>query len=219
MTRQRELALDPQPSMATRREWLDDGALLLRGHASAVAVDMVTEIKRIARLSPFRRMATPGGGMMSVAMTCCGARGWCSDGQGYRYVAADPQTGQPWPPMPAAWRQLAIHAAREAGYDGFEPDSCLINGYRPDARMGLHQDRDERSDAPVVSVSFGLPAIFQWGGLRRTDPLRRIPLLHGDVVVWGGVSRYVFHGIAPIRAGTHAVTGPCRYNLTFRRTL
>ncbi|MCE2576228.1 DNA oxidative demethylase AlkB [Komagataeibacter sp. FNDCR2] len=205
--------------MAMRPEWLDDGAVILRGHATAHAARMIAEIRRIACLAPFRRMTTPGGGVMSVAMTCCGARGWCSDARGYRYVAVDPRTGQPWPAMPETWRGLAITAARAAGYDGFEPDSCLINGYRPGARMGLHQDRDERSDAPVVSVSFGLPAIFQWGGVRRTDPLRRIPLLHGDVVIWGGASRYVFHGIAPLRAGAHAVTGSCRYNLTFRRTL
>ncbi|GAB6967794.1 DNA oxidative demethylase AlkB [Komagataeibacter kakiaceti JCM 25156] len=219
MTQQRELALDPCPPMATRPEWLDDGAMILRGHATEHAARMIARIRRIARLAPFRRMVTPGGGMMSVAMTCCGARGWCSDARGYRYETVDPLTGQPWPPMPGPWRELAVFAARAAGYDGFEPDSCLINGYRPGARMGLHCDRDERSDAPVVSLSFGLPAIFQWGGLRRTDPLRRIPLLHGDVVVWGGASRYVFHAIAPLRAGTHAVTGACRYNLTFRRTL
>ncbi|MFT8713240.1 DNA oxidative demethylase AlkB [Komagataeibacter rhaeticus] len=214
---QQEFALDASQPASTAPEWLDTGACVLRGHAAGHAAEMIGGIRRIARAAPFRRMPTPGGGMMSVAMTCCGAGGWCSDADGYRYVAHDPRTGQPWPPLPDMWRDLATHVAARAGYAGFVPDVCLINGYRPGARMGLHQDRGERLDAPVVSLSFGLPAIFQWGGLQRGDPLRRIPLLHGDVVVWGGPSRLVFHGIAPLRAGQHPVTGPCRYNLTFRR--
>ncbi|WEQ53399.1 DNA oxidative demethylase AlkB [Komagataeibacter oboediens] len=213
---QHEFMLDPPP-YAHSPEMLDTGACVLRGHAAGHAADMIAGIRDIARAMPFRRMATPGGGRMSVAMTACGAGGWWSDERGYRYVARDPETGRPWPAMPDAWRDFATEAARQAGYGGFVPDVCLINGYRPGARMGLHQDRDERLDAPVVSVSFGLPAIFQWGGLRRTDPLRRVPLRHGDVVVWGGPSRLVFHGVAALRAGDHAVTGPCRYNLTFRR--
>ncbi|WP_010507184.1 DNA oxidative demethylase AlkB [Komagataeibacter europaeus] len=214
---QREFMLDLPPSSVPKHEVLDPGAAVLRGHAAMQAADMLAGIRRIARLSPFRRMTTAGGGTMSVAMTCCGAAGWCSDARGHRYEPHDPLTGQPWPALPPAWRAWATDAARLAGHDGFVPDTCLINGYRPGARMGLHQDDDERTDAPVVSVSFGLPAMFQWGGLQRTDPVRRIPLLHGDVVVWGGPSRLVFHGIAALRAGQHPVTGPCRYNLTFRR--
>ncbi|MCE2565796.1 DNA oxidative demethylase AlkB [Komagataeibacter sp. FNDCF1] len=214
---QQEFALDPPQHADTVPKWLDTGACVLRGLAIARAVEMIADIRRIARGAPFRRMPTPGGGVMSVAMTCCGAAGWCSDSHGYRYVARDPRTDRPWPPLPDTWRDLATRAATLAGYEGFVPDTCLINGYRPGARMGLHQDRDERLDAPVVSLSFGLPAVFRWGGPRRTDPLRRIPLLHGDVVVWGGPSRLVFHGIAPLRPGAHPVTGPCRYNLTFRR--
>ncbi|GCE84662.1 DNA oxidative demethylase AlkB [Komagataeibacter diospyri] len=214
---QREFMLDLPLSPVPKHEVLDTGAAVLRGHAAMQATDMLAGIKQIARLSPFRRMTTAGGGMMSVAMTCCGAAGWCSDARGHRYETHDPMTGQSWPALPTAWRAWATDAARLAGYDGFAPDTCLINGYRPGARMGLHQDDDERTDAPVVSVSFGLPAMFQWGGLQRTDPVRRIPLLHGDVVVWGGLSRLVFHGIAALRAGQHPVTGPCRYNLTFRR--
>ncbi|AXY21455.1 Alpha-ketoglutarate-dependent dioxygenase AlkB [Komagataeibacter saccharivorans] len=215
---QRQFPLDLRQSAGSGPEPLDDGALILRGHASSHAADMIAQIRRMARQSPFRRMTTPGGGSMSVAMTCCGLRGWCSDAHGYRYEERDPLTGQPWPAMPEGWRQMAVAAAAMAGYEGFAPDSCLINGYRVGARMGLHQDRDERADAPVVSLSFGLPAIFLWGGLLRTDPLRRIPLLHGDVVVWGGTTRLAFHGIAPLRKGDHPLTGPCRYNLTFRRT-
>ncbi|AHI24337.1 alpha-ketoglutarate-dependent dioxygenase AlkB [Komagataeibacter xylinus] len=214
---QQEFPLDPPATATPRHERLGEGASVLRGHAAGLAGDMIAEIRRIAALSPFRRMTTAGGGIMSVAMTCCGAAGWCSDAQGHRYERRDPMTGRPWPPLPPAWRAWAIETARLAGHDGFAPDTCLINGYRPGTRMGLHQDGDERADAPVVSLSFGLPALFQWGGLRRTDPVRRIPLLHGDVVVWGGPSRLVFHGIAALRAGQHPVTGPCRYNLTFRR--
>lgn len=214
---QQEFALDPPQCGSHVPEWLDTGACVMRGLAVTHAAEMIAGIRGIARAAPFRRMPTPGGGVMSVAMTGCGAAGWCSDTQGYRYVARDPRTDRPWPPLPDAWRELACGAAERAGYTGFVPDVCLINGYRPGARMGLHQDRDERLDAPVVSLSFGLPALFLWGGLKRTDACRRIPLLHGDVVVWGGPSRLVFHAIAPLRAGEHPVTGPCRYNLTFRR--
>ena len=214
---QHEFALDPPPRREYAPEWLDTGACVVRGYAAEHAAEMIAGIRHIACAAPFRRMPTPGGGMMSVAMTCCGVAGWCSDAQGYRYMARDPRTDRPWPPLPDAWRALAAGVAARAGYAGFVPDICLVNGYRPGARMGLHQDRDERLDAPVVSLSFGLPALFLWGGLQRTDPCQRIPLLHGDVVVWGGPSRLVFHGIAALRAGHHPVTGPCRYNLPFRR--
>ena len=115
---------------------------------------------------------------------------------------------------------LAKRAAAAAGFEEFVPDVCLINRYEPGARLSLHQDRDEADfDAPIVSVSLGVPATFLWGGATRTVRPRRISLEHGDVVVWGGPARLNFHGIDPLRAGHHALTGNVRFNLTFRRAL
>src|SRR5688572_3422206 len=163
-------------------------------------------------------MLTPGGQRMSVAMTSCGALGWITDRRGYRYVAADPKNGRPWPAMPAAFLRLAGAAAEAAGYRDFEPDACLINRYEPGTRLSLHRDEDERDlTAPVVSVSLGLPATFLFGGLRRTDPARRVALQHADVVVWGGPSRLAYHGVAPLADGRHPLLGRLRINLTFRK--
>jgi len=157
---------------------------------------------------------------MSVAMTNCGEVGWVSDRRGYRYQRVDPASGRCWPAMPASWRALAQQAAATAGFARFEPDACLLNCYAPGARLTLHQDRNECDlSAPVVSLSFGLPALFLFGGDRRNDPLRRIPLFHGDVVAWGGRQRLAFHGVAALNEGEHALTGRCRINLTFRRAL
>jgi alkylated DNA repair protein (DNA oxidative demethylase) len=157
---------------------------------------------------------------MSVAMSNCGRVGWVSDRRGYRYDALDPETGRPWPPMPAVLRELALRTAAMAGFAGFKPDACLINRYAPGTRLSLHQDRNERDlSAPVVSVSLGLPARFLFGGLRRTDGVQRLALVHGDVVVWGGGQRLAFHGVAALADGEHALTGRCRINLTFRKAL
>jgi alkylated DNA repair protein (DNA oxidative demethylase) len=155
---------------------------------------------------------------MSVAMTNCGELGWVSDRTGYRYDPIDPQTRQPWPAMPEVFRTLARDAAATVGFAGFRPDACLINRYEPGTKLSLHRDYDERdASAPIVSVSLGVPATFQWGGLRRNDRTRRVPLEHGDVVVWGGPSRFVYHGIAPLKEGHHSLTGTQRINVTFRR--
>lgn len=202
----------------TGREALAPGALVLRGFARQQAECLVAEIGKIAASAPFRHMVTPGGQHMSAAMTNCGPLGWVSDRRGYRYEAADPDSGKPWPPMPGTFLRLATDAAAEAGFPGFVPDACLINRYEPGTRMSLHQDRDERDlAAPIVSVSLGLPAIFLFGGLNRGDHSERVPLLHGDVVVWGGPSRLRFHGILPVKEGTHALLGRQRINLTFRK--
>jgi DNA oxidative demethylase len=170
--------------------------------------------------APLRHMVTPGGQRMSVAMSNCGDAGWISDRQGYRYSKLDPLSGRPWPQMPVPLRLLAQRAAQTALFEQFHPDACLINHYVPGTRLTLHQDRNERDlSAPVVSVSLGLPATFLFGGLRRRDPTHRITLHHGDVVVWGGLQRLAFHGIATLRDGEHPVTGRCRINLTFRHAL
>jgi alkylated DNA repair protein (DNA oxidative demethylase) len=200
------------------RETIAEGAILLRGFARPVEPDLVAALREIVDQAPFRHMSTPGGYQMSVAMTNCGSTGWVTDRSGYRYDAIDPQSGKPWPAMPPVFRSLAEQAARDAGFDGFAPDACLVNCYQPGARMSLHQDKDENDfGAPIVSVSLGLPAIFLFGGSRRADKPQRFRLEHGDVVVWGGPSRLFFHGIAPLADGEHAVMGRQRINLTFRK--
>ena len=200
------------------RETIAEGAVLLRGFARPVEQDLIAALREIVDQAPFRHMSTPGGYQMSVAMTNCGSVGWVTDRSGYRYDAIDPQSGKPWPAMPAVFRTLAEQAARDAGFDAFAPDACLVNRYQPGARMSLHQDKDENDfGAPIVSVSLGVPAIFLFGGLKRADKPRRFRLEHGDVVVWGGPSRLFFHGVAPLADGEHASMGRQRINLTFRK--
>ena len=197
---------------------LAPGAVLLRGFAGDVAAQLLADLRCVVAASPFRHLVTPGGYRMSVAMTNCGSLGWVSDRSGYRYDPVDPDSGKPWPAMPAAFLELAKAAALEAGFAGFVPDACLVNRYDPGARLSLHQDRDEHDyRAPIVSVSLGLPAVFLFGGLARTDKTRRVPLLHGDVVVWGGPARLAHHGVRPLEDGDHPATGRCRINLTFRK--
>jgi len=199
-------------------ERLEDGAMLLRGFADSEASRLVEEVNGIARQAAFRHLVTPGGYTMSVAMTNCGRVGWVSDRTGYRYDPVDPNTGVPWPAMPPAFLDLAVRAAAEAGFPNYDPDACLINRYVAGAKLSLHQDRDEKDAwAPIVSVSLGLPATFLWGGKRRADPVRRLRLESGDVVVWGGPARFVYHGVAPFKDGEHPLTGPARINLTFRK--
>ncbi|MBM3507285.1 MAG: DNA oxidative demethylase AlkB [Alphaproteobacteria bacterium] len=189
----------------------------LAGFAAPEAPALSADIERVAAAAAFRHMVVPGGHAMSVAMTNCGALGWVTRRTGYRYTATDPETGKAWPAMPARFAELAARAAAAAGFGGFAPDACLINRYEPGARMGLHQDRDEADfRQPIVSVSLGLPATFLWGGPRPRDPVRRIRLGHGDVVVWGGASRLFFHGVAPLARGEHPLTGAFRFNLTLR---
>ena len=206
---------DDEP--VVRTEPLAPGAVVLRGAALADDAALLEGLAQVSTAAPFRHMTTPRGFTMSVAMTNCGERGWISDRRGYRYDALDPASERPWPPMPAAFRRLAEHAAAAAGFAGFEPDACLVNRYEPGARLTLHQDADERDfTQPIVSVSLGLPATFLFGGLRRTDRTQRVPLVHGDVVAWGGPARMRFHGVLALKDGEHPALGRCRINLTFR---
>lgn len=199
---------------------LGDGAVVLRGFAQTVDAALIAALEPIVVAAPFRHLVTPAGWRMSVAMTNCGSVGWVSDRSGYRYDPVDPESGRGWPAMPAVFADLAARAAAKAGFADFAPEACLINRYVPGARLSLHQDRDERNlDAPIVSVSLGLPATFLFGGLQRSDRPRRVPLVHGDVVVWGGPSRLAFHGVAPLGDGEHAMLGRQRINLTFRKAL
>lgn len=201
------------------REEIADGAVLLRAFVRPIESELIAAVRAIVAQSPFRRMTTPGGHLMSVAMTNCGARGWITDHTGYRYDPIDPRTGAPWPAMPPVLRDLALRAAEQGGFTGFAPDACLVNRYTPGTRLSLHQDKDEMDyAAPIVSVSLGLPATFLFGGMARSDKPRRFRLVHGDVVVWGGPNRLAYHGVAPLADGEHPLLGRQRINLTFRRT-
>jgi DNA oxidative demethylase len=203
-----------QPS----RQKIAEGAFLLPGRARSDGKALLEAIDAIAAASPFRHMTTPGGFLMSVAMTNCGNVGWVTDRRGYRYQSEDPLSGQPWPAMPALFLRVAAASAGEAGFAGFYPDACLINRYEPGSKMSLHQDKDERDYSnPIVSVSLGLPATFLFGGLQRSDRTQKVPLEHGDVVVWGGPARLSYHGIMPLKDGDHPTIGRARVNLTFRK--
>lgn len=207
---------EPLPYVAP--QVMAPGAVLLRGFAIGVDQALLDAVAQVTACAPWRHLVTPGGYTMSVAMSNCGALGWVSDRTGYRYTRTDPLSGQPWPPMPDCFVDLAGRAAAEAGFNDFRPDACLVNRYEPGARLSLHQDRDEGDmSAPIVSVSLGLPAVFLFGSTLRKDRPARYRLVHGDVAVWGGPSRLAYHGVAPLPKGEHALLGRQRINLTFRR--
>jgi len=194
---------------------LGPGISLLRGCADSRALFPL--IEAVAAAAPFRHLVTPGGQTMSVAMTNCGPLGWVSDRSGYRYSPRDPLTAQEWPAMPEEFRRLALEAATRAGFPGFAPDACLVNRYSPGARLSAHRDADEQNfTQPIVSVSLGLPASFAFYGLTRGGKGRTVALVDGDVLVWGGPARLVYHAVRPVKPGVHPLTGAFRYNLTFR---
>lgn len=205
----------PQPPS---REQIGPQSFVLRGFALPFIEQLLPALASVLTQAPFRNMVTPGGYTMSVALSSCGDFGWTTDRSGYKYSPIDPHTGQAWPAMPGVFMELAVAAAAAAGFAAFVPDACLINRYIPGAKMSLHQDKDERGyEWPVVSVSLGLPAMFLFGGHERSDPTQRVPLFHGDVVVWGGVDRLRFHGVMPVRQAEHPQLGEQRINFTFRK--
>jgi alkylated DNA repair protein (DNA oxidative demethylase) len=209
---------EPVTASGPSREALGKCAFVLRGFALPYADALLPALAAVLEQAPFRHMVTPGGFRMSVGLTGCGALGWTSDRRGYRYTTIDPESGLPWPAMPEVFMQLARAAAAEAGFADFTPDACLINRYEPGTKLSLHQDRNERDLVePVVSVSLGIAAMFQFGGHERSDPKQRVPLFHGDVVVWGGEDRMRYHAVLPIKPGHHPVTGATRINITFRK--
>lgn len=205
------------PAQMPAQQTIAPGAMVLRGFIGAADTLLMRALDELICTAPLRHMVTPGGSTMSVAMSNCGPLGWVSDGNGYRYSARDPLTNRPWPVMPVGWMDLAQEAAGQAGFRDFRPDACLVNVYQPGARLSLHQDKDEKDfSSPIVSVSLGLPAVFLFGGSRRSERPGRYRLAHGDVVVWGGPARRAYHGIAPLADGFHALLGRQRVNLTFR---
>ena len=201
-----------------QKEEFAPGAFILRGLALLDETSLLQALHEVATRAPFRHMVTPGGFRMSVAMTNCGSLGWITDRTGYCYASIDPESGRAWPSMPPPFLRLAQKAATEGGFTGFTPDACLINRYEAGAKLSLHQDKDEQDfSAPIVSVSLGLPATFLFGGLNRADKTKRMPLIHGDVVVWGGPARLRYHGVMPLKEGHHHLLAAYRINLTFRK--
>ena len=180
-------------------------------------IALLAAIRGIIAEAPLFTPTMPRSGTpMSVRMTNCGPLGWVTDKEGgYRYQATHPKTGRPWPPIPnmllELWRDVAAYAA--------PPEACLVNYYAGNAKMGLHQDKDEEDfAAPVLSVSLGDTGIFRAGGKSRRDPTRTFELKSGDVVVLGGTDRLAYHGIDRILAGTSdLIAEGGRFNLTLRR--
>jgi alkylated DNA repair protein (DNA oxidative demethylase) len=212
-----DLFADNEPVQQPRTEQIGEQSWVLRGFALPRVEQLLTALEAILAVAPLRHMVTPGGFSMSVGTSSCGQLGWITDRSGYRYSSVDPLSGLPWPSMPAMFADLAHEAAERAGFKDFHADSCLINQYVPGAKMSLHQDKDEKGyAAPIVSLSLGLPAMFLFGGFERSDKSQRIPLLHGDMVVWGGVDRLRYHGVLPIKPGRHSRLGERRINITFR---
>jgi alkylated DNA repair protein (DNA oxidative demethylase) len=177
---------------------------------------LLDDLRAVLREAPLFRPTMPRSGKeFSVRMSNCGPLGWVSDSSGYRYQPHHPETGRPWPPMPERilrlWRDFADHEAA--------PEACLINFYDEAARMGPHQDRDEADfSAPILSVSLGCSCRFRYGGEERRDPTTTIRLDSGDILVFGGPSRKMFHGVDRILPGTSTLLDPpARINLTLRR--
>ena len=182
----------------------------------AAQAALLDELRDVLRRAPLFQPTMPRSGTpFSVRMSNCGALGWVSDRDGYRYTVSHPVTQDAWPPMPLlvqqAWRELA-------GYDG-EPEACLVNYYVAGARMGLHQDRDEEGfAAPVLSLSLGDTAVFRYGGIERRGPTRSVKLVSGDALVLGGAARLAFHGVDRIFTGSSTLIHEGgRFNLTIRR--
>jgi DNA oxidative demethylase len=193
------------------------GVMLTPGYLDRSAQEnLLTVLRAVLAAAPLYAPRMPKSGKpMSVRMSNCGPLGWFTDKAGYRYQATHPETGAPWPPIPdillAAWHELS-------GYP-HPPEACLINVYSADARMGLHQDRDEQDfAAPVVSLSLGDTCLFRLGGTSRRDPTGAFRLASGDALVFGGEARLAFHGIDRILPKTSTLLPEGgRINLTLRR--
>jgi len=196
------------------QEEIYPGAVLMRGLALEQDAELFRAVQDILVAAPLRRATTPSGLPMQVMVSDCGT----PEAFRRRWVPDDPKARKIWPPMPRVLVDFAIRCAVRSGFPSFRPDTCHVNRYQAGTKLGLHQDRHEFDlRQPIVSLSLGLECIFLLGGLQRTDPTRRILLEHGDVIVWGGPSRMRFHGVPPLKPGHHPLTGPYRYNLTFRK--
>jgi len=206
-----QLAVEPT------HEQIYPGAILMRGLALAQDVEFFAAVEGILAAAPLHHAVTPGGLPMGVMVSDCATQ----EGFRRRWDSANPtnpEARRMWPAMPRLLSDFAIRCAVRSGFPRFQPDSCHINRYQAGTRLGLHQDRHECDmSQPIVSISLGLECAFMLGGLQRTDATKRMLLEHGDVIVWGGPSRMRFHGVLPLKPGHHPLTGPYRYNLTFRK--
>lgn len=195
----------------------NSGLRIVPGYLDRAAqTRLLAAVRAVLAAAPVYAPRMPKSGKpLSVRMSNCGSLGWITDLAGYRYEPCHPETGAPWPPIPdqllAAWDDLAGYSHR--------PEACLINLYGPEARMGLHQDRDEEDfAAPVLSLSLGDTCLFRIGGVHRNDPTRTLRLASGDAVVLGGNARLAFHGVDRILPGTSTLLPEGgRINLTLRR--
>jgi alkylated DNA repair protein (DNA oxidative demethylase) len=203
-----QLAVEPT------HEEIYPGSVLMRGLALPQDSEFFAALEGILAAAPLHHATTPSGLPMGVMVSNCGTpeafrRRWDPQNQEVKRMG---------PAMPRVLLDFAIRSAVRAGFPRFRTDSCHINRYHAGIKLGLHQDRHECDmSQPIVSVSLGLECVFLLGGLQRTDKVKRILLEHGDVIVWGGPSRMRFHGVLPLKPGHHALTGPYRYNLTFRK--
>jgi DNA oxidative demethylase len=208
------MAIRPPPSVVSAPL---PGFRLVPGYLDRPAQErLLAAVEAVLREAPAYTPRMPKSGKpLSVRMSNCGPLGWVTDARGYRYQPDHPQTGAPWPPIPpiilAAWQELGRYP--------HPPEACLINVYGPDARLGLHQDRDEQDfAAPVVSLSLGDSCLFRIGGLKRGEASSTVRLASGDAVVLGGAARLVFHGVDRILPGTSTLLPEGgRINLTLRR--
>jgi alkylated DNA repair protein (DNA oxidative demethylase) len=187
----------------------------MRSLALPQDVDFFAAVETILAAAPLHHATTPSGFPMGVMVSDCGT----PEAFRRRWDPQNPAVRRLWPPMPRVLLGFALRCAVRSGFPQFRPDCCHINRYQAGTKLGLHQDRHECDmTQPIVSISLGLECIFLLGGLQRTDPVKRILLEHGDVIVWGGPSRMRFHGVLPLKPGHNPLTGPYRYNLTFRKT-
>jgi alkylated DNA repair protein (DNA oxidative demethylase) len=203
-----QLAVEPT------HEEIYSGAVLMRGLALPQDAEFFAAVESILAAAPLRHATTPSGLPMGVMVSDCGG----PEAFRRRWDPLNAEVKRMWPPMPRVLLDFAIRCAVRTGFPLFRPDSCHINRYQAGIKLGLHQDRHECDmSQPIVSVSLGLECVFLLGGVQRIDKVKRILLEHGDVIVWGGPSRMRFHGVLPLKQGHHSLTGPYRYNLTFRK--
>jgi len=198
---------------------IDHGHGLLQIKGLAPYELCLFHIHKIAAYSPFRKMMTPMGHPMKVSTCNCGEYGWISNERGYQYSPIDPLTKRHWCAIPQEFLQLHRYALQLSNLPSFSPDSCLINRYEVGDAMGLHQDKDEvDTSLPIVSISLGLIAVFQVGGLERNATKKDILLESGDVLILSGHSRGVFHGVKPVKLNPLNPSSIYRYNLTLRKS-
>jgi alkylated DNA repair protein (DNA oxidative demethylase) len=191
------------------------GAVLMRGLALPQDEEFFAAMQSVLAEAPLHHATTPSGLPMGVMVSDCGT----PEAFRHRWDPQNPAVRRMWPPIPRVLLEFSLRCAVRSGFPHFRPDTLHFNRYQAGTKLGIHQDRHEIDfTQPIVSVSLGLECIFLLGGFQRTDPTKRILLEHGDVIVWGGPSRMRFHGVQPLKPGHHPLTGPYRYNLTFRKT-